>query len=151
MKICNVKWIKVNTFSDARGKLSAIESGSNIPFNVKRIFYMHGITHGADRGGHAHVETDQFVIALHGNLKVKISDGIESKVFLLNSAIWGVFLPRLTWADLYDFSKDAICLVLASTHYDRSKSIRSWVAYLEAKGIANCQLLENTYINKHPQ
>lgn len=151
MKIADVKWIKVNTLTDDRGSLSAIESGSIIPFNIKRIFYMHHIVSGADRGGHAHLETDQFAIALHGSLKVRVSDGISSKAFLLNSPSWGIYLPKLTWTDLYDFSGDAVCLVLASTHYDRSKSLRTWEEYLKARNFKILPLPDRDAVEvRHP-
>ncbi len=150
MKIVDVKWIKVNTFTDDRGSLSAIESDSIIPFKIKRIFYMHDISLGADRGGHAHLETDQFAIALHGSLKVRVSDGVGSNVFLLNSPSWGIYLPKLTWTDLYDFSDDAVCLVLASTHYDRSKSLRAWQEYLKARNFPILPLPERGVVLGHP-
>jgi dTDP-4-dehydrorhamnose 3,5-epimerase-like enzyme len=96
---------------------------------------MHGITAGADRGGHAHLETDQFAIALHGSMRVRVSDGTNSKVFLLDSPEWGIYLPKLIWTDLYDFSDNSVCLVLASTYYDQSEYLRSWHDYLNALNI----------------
>lgn len=151
MNIENVKWIQVSTHDDERGSLSAIESNAAIPFDIKRIFYMHHIAVGADRGGHAHLETAQFAIALHGSLKVRVSDGISSKVFLLNSPSWGIYLPRLTWTDLYDFSGDAVCLVLASTHYDRSKSLRTWEEYLKARNFKILPLPDRGAVEvRHP-
>ncbi|QWD17939.1 WxcM-like domain-containing protein [Polynucleobacter paneuropaeus] len=140
LNIENIKWIQVSTHADERGSLSAIESNAAIPFEIKRIFYMHHIVIGADRGGHAHLETDQFAIALHGSVRVRVSDGINSKVFFLNSPSWGIYLPKLTWTDLYDFSDEAVCLVLASTHYDRSKSLRTWEEFLKARNLKNLSL-----------
>lgn len=150
MKIADVKWIKVNTYTDDRGSLSAIESDAIIPFGIKRIFYMHDIAFGADRGGHAHLETDQFAIALHGSLKVRVADGVGSSVYLLNSPSWGIYLPKLTWTDLYDFSDDAVCLVLASTHYDRSKSLRTWEEYLKARKFPILPLPKRGVALRHP-
>ena len=150
MNIENVKWIQVSTHDDERGSLSAIESNVTIPFNIKRIFYMHHIAAGADRGGHAHLETDQFAIALHGSMKIQVSDGASSKVFLLDNPSWGIYLPKLTWTDLYDFSDNAVCLALASTHYDRSKSLRTWVEYLKARNLPILPLPYRGVQIRHP-
>jgi len=151
LNIENVKWIQVSTHDDARGSLSAIESNASIPFDIKRIFYMHHIMPGADRGSHAHLETDQFAVALHGSMKVRDSDGVRSKVFLLDSPSWGIYLPKLTWTDLYDFSDDAVCLVLASTHYDRSKSLRTWEEYLKARNFKILPLPDRGTVEvRHP-
>ncbi|WP_418314682.1 sugar 3,4-ketoisomerase [Piscinibacter sakaiensis] len=132
----NVCWHKLNTICDARGCLTAIEAVQNVSFEIKRIFYMHDVRKGADRGGHAHKDTDQFAIAISGSLRILVSNGVCSKVVILNEPGWGVYLPRLTWTRLYDFSDDAVCLVLANTHYDRSKSIRTWSEFQEFAGAA---------------
>ncbi len=133
MKLDDVIWLKIDTHSDIRGSLSSIESSSSVPFDIKRIFYIHNVSKGFDRGGHAHSDTDQCAIAIHGSLKVRVSDGVQSKIFILNSSNWGIFLPKFAWVDLYSFSSDAVCLVLASTHYDKSKSLRSWGDYLSSR------------------
>ena len=125
-----VKWVKLNSVCDVRGCLTAIEGFKDIPFEIKRVFYMHNVALGAERGGHAHLDTDQFALAVNGNLKIIVSDGIESRTILLDTPSWGIILPRMTWTSLIDFSDGAVCLVLASTHYERSKSIRTWSEYL---------------------
>lgn len=107
-----------------------------IPFEVKRVFYMHNVVQGADRGGHAHRDTDQFAVAVHGSLKIIVSDGLKSRTVILDNPGWGITLPRLTWTSLVDFSDGAVCMVLASTHYDRSKSIRTWSEYLAVRGVS---------------
>lgn len=83
-----------------------------------------------DRGGHAHIDTDQVVIPISGSFKIKIFDGKESKVFEMNDCTRGLYIPRLTFTDLYDFTPEAVCLVLANTHYDMGKSLRSMDAYM---------------------
>lgn len=139
MKISDIKWINLNSVCDDRGCLTAIEAREKIPFDVKRVFYMHDVVKGADRGGHAHRDTDQFAVAVHGNLKIVVSDGIDSRLVVLDNPGWGITLPRMTWTCLFNFSEGAVCLVLASTHYDRSKSIRTWSEYLNERGIPACQ------------
>ncbi len=114
------KIIKIPTFNDNRGSLSAIEQNENFPFAVKRVFYLFDINKGKNRGGHAHINCHQFLIALNGSFKVKTINDKKQNVFLLNNKREGLHIPPLTWAEEFDFSKDAICLVLASHKYDLS-------------------------------
>jgi len=125
-----VRWIDLPSNADSRGVLTSIESGLDIPFEIKRIFYMHHII--TDRGGHAHTDTDQVVIAAAGRFKMDLSDGTNTQTYALNDPTRGVYTPRMLFIELYDFSPGTICLVLASTYYDMSKSIRSWQDYLKA-------------------
>lgn len=125
----DVKWISFPSNYDARGCLTSIESGIDVPITFKRIFYMHHIT--SPRGGHAHIDTDQVVIAISGSFKMELSDGTTSKVYEMNDATRGLFVPRMIFISIYDFSENAVCMVLANTHYDISRSIRSWEDYLK--------------------
>jgi dTDP-4-dehydrorhamnose 3,5-epimerase-like enzyme len=136
MNITDVKWINLRSVCDDRGCLTAIEGEQMIPFEIKRVFYMHNVFKGANRGGHAHHDTDQFAVAVHGSLKIIVSDGHESRTVILDNPGWGITLPRMTWTSLLDFSDGAVCMVLASTHYDRSKSIRTWAEYLDIRGVS---------------
>jgi len=124
-----VKWIDFISNKDPRGALTAIESGQDTPFAIKRIFYMHHIT--TDRGGHAHKETDQVVVAVAGSFKLELFDGLNSKSYEMKDPNRGLYIPRMVFIKVSDCSKDMVCLVLASTHYDINKSIRSWTQYLE--------------------
>jgi hypothetical protein len=124
-----IKWIDFKTINDERGFLSAIEGELDIPIEIKRIFYMHKVT--AIRGGHAHIDTDQIIIAMHDSFKVTLSDGSNSNTFILDDATKGLYVPRMIFTDLFDFSYESVCLVLANTHYDIKKSIRSWDSYLK--------------------
>jgi hypothetical protein len=128
-----VRWVELPSNVDERGVLTSIESGQDIPFEIKRIFYMHHIT--TDRGGHAHTDTEQVVTAAAGRFKMDLSDGVSTRTYVLDDPTRGVYTPPMVFIELYDFSPGAVCLVLASTHYDIGKSIRSWEAYLEAIGI----------------
>jgi len=125
-----VRWVDFTSNRDVRGALTVIESGQDTPFAIKRIFYMHHIT--TDRGGHAHKETDQVVVAVAGSFKLELFDGSNSKNYELNDPTKGLYIPRMTFIKVSDCSKDMVCLVLASTHYDINKSIRSRPQYLEA-------------------
>ena len=125
-----VRIIEVPTVRDDRGALSVIEAGLCVPFAVKRVFYMHGMT--AERGGHAHRDTEQCVLAVAGSLRLELTDGRRSMSVRLDDPARGVYLPPMVFLDIYDISPDAVCLVLASTHYDMGRSIRSLAEYQAA-------------------
>jgi len=128
-----VRWVELPSSVDERGVLTSIESGLDVPFEIKRIFYMHHIV--TDRGGHAHKDTHQVIVAAAGSFKVDLSDGTASRTYVFEDPARGLYTPPMVFIQLYDFSPGAVCLVLASTHYDMSRSIRSWEAYLEAIGV----------------
>jgi hypothetical protein len=126
------RWIDLPANHDPRGTLTSIEGGQDLPFEIQRIFYMHHMT--ADRGGHAHIDTDQLVIVPAGTLTLRLSNRTNTVEFVMNNPDRGLFIPRLVFIDICNISPDAVCLVLASTHYQRHQSLRdraSWLAYLE--------------------
>lgn len=129
MKVKTVYEIDLPSFGDKRGVLTSIEQTNDIPIKIKRIFYMHHLTE--DRGGHAHIDTDQIIIAISGSFKLKVFDGINEATYNLNDCTKGIFTPRLTYCDLYDFTPDAVCMVLANTYYDKKMSLRSKMEFLE--------------------
>ena len=120
--------IKLKTIADSRGSLTAIEEGMDIPFEIKRVFYMHHVF--SDRGGHAHIDTDQVLIPIHGSLKVKLFNGKETEEYIMDDCTKGLYIPRLYFTDMYEFSSETVCLVLSSTHYDMGKSLRSMDSYM---------------------
>ncbi len=126
--INNCKLINLPTINDQRGSLTSIEEVDDIPISINRIFYMHSIS--SNRGGHAHIDTDQIIIPISGNFFVKVSDKLKSKDFELNQPNIGLYVPRLIYIDLKNFTSDAVCLVLANTKYDINKSLRSWDSYI---------------------
>ncbi|MCX6262771.1 MAG: FdtA/QdtA family cupin domain-containing protein [Bacteroidia bacterium] len=121
--IYDVKWINLKSINDSRGVLTSIEAEKEIPIEIKRIFYMHHVT--ADRGGHAHMDTDQVIIAISGQFEIEVYDGGNTKKYKMDNPTQGLFVPRMIFINLYQFTKDAVCIVLASTHYDIKKSIRN--------------------------
>ncbi len=125
-----IKWIDLPSNIDERGVLTSVECGIDTSFDVKRIFYMHHIN--ADRGGHAHKDTDQVIVPISGGFKVDFLDGKDKLSFEMNDAKRGLYVPRMIFIKLYDFTPGAVCLVLASTHYDINKSMRTWEEYLQA-------------------
>ena len=122
--------LELPSHGDSRGVLTSIESAIEVPFAIERVFYTHHIR--ADRGGHAHRETAQVIIGLAGSFTMELSDGSNTLTYEMNDPTRGIFVPSMVFIRFFDFSPDAVCLVLASTRYDRSKSIRTWEDYLEA-------------------
>jgi len=124
-----VRWIDLARRTDHRGTLTIV-GHDEIPFSIARIFYVHDIPAGVERGGHAHHVTEQFVIAISGAFTLELTDGREKRSFRLESPDRGVYVPPMIWDRLHDFSGDAVCLVLASTQYAESDYIRDWNEYL---------------------
>ena len=116
---------------DDRGHLVIVEGNQDIPFEIKRVFYIYGSDKDVIRGKHANYDTEFVLINVAGTSKVKVDDGTEQKIFSLDRPHTGIFLPRMVWKDMYDFSEDSVLLVLASEHYDETEYIRSYSEYLE--------------------
>lgn len=120
-----------NDLGDERGKLVVIEGGQAVPFNIKRVFYIYESDSEVIRGQHANRESEFVLVNVAGKSKVRITDGKEEFVVELNEPMMGVYIPKMIWKDMYDFTSDSVLLVLASTHYDGSEYIRDYNAYLK--------------------
>ena len=128
--INKVKMLEFNEKGDERGRLVIIEGGQDIPFEVKRVFYIYGSDKDVMRGQHANRRTEFVLINVAGTSKVKVKDGRGNEViFCLNRPHTGVYLPAMVWKDMYDFSEDSVLLVLASEHYDAEEYIRDYDAF----------------------
>lgn len=115
---------------DQRGNLVVIEGdGADIPFDIRRVFYIYGSDSEVVRGQHANRETEFLLVNVSGTSKVKVDNGKESRVIELNRPRMGLYLPPMVWKDMYDFSPDSVLLVLASRHYDASEYIRDYQEY----------------------
>jgi hypothetical protein len=123
-----VRWVPIPSHGDERGILTVVESGVDVPFEVQRVYFIHNVR--AERGGHAHRDTHQVVIAASGSFQMLLSDGRETRTFMLNDPARGLLLCPLLYIRMQNFSPGAVGLVLASTHYEKSRSIRSWEEYL---------------------
>lgn len=115
---------------DERGKLVVIEGGQQIPFEIKRVFYIYDSENTVVRGQHANRESEFVLINVAGQSRVRIADGEEEIIVELNRPMMGVYIPKMIWKDMYDFSEDSVLLVLASTHYDGTEYIRDYGEYL---------------------
>ena len=124
------KIINFTDLGDERGKLVVIEGGQAIPFDIQRVFYIYGSDPTVVRGEHANRESEFVLINVAGTSKVRITDGNEEYIVELNKPMMGVYIPKMIWKDMYDFSVDSVLLVLASTHYDGKEYIRNYDEYL---------------------
>jgi hypothetical protein len=127
-----IKWIDLNPCTDSRGTLTAIEGTQTIPFDIKRVYFMHDLT--AARAGHAHRDTQQLLIPVTGSCEVILSDGAETRSYECASPAKGLYIVPMLFIRVCHISPGAVILVLASTHYDKSRSLRSWEEYLEVIG-----------------
>lgn len=121
--------INFGLHGDERGQMVVIEGGKSIPFAIKRLFYIYGTDSDAVRGQHANRNSEFVLVNVSGKSKVKVSDGTESFVFELNEPMKGLYIPKMLWKDMYDFSEDSVLLVLANTHYDATEYIRDFDEY----------------------
>ena len=125
------KILQFNDLGDERGKLVVIEGGQAIPFEIKRVFYIYDSDSSVIRGQHANKESEFVLINVAGESKVRITDGKEEMIVELNKPMMGVYIPKMIWKDMYDFSNNSVLLVLASTHYDGNEYIRDYDEYLK--------------------
>jgi len=114
---------------DDRGNLSFIHGVEHVPFGFERVYYLYDVPAGAERGGHAHKQLHQFIIAVSGSFEVRLSDGSEEVSYTLNRPFEGLYVAPMTWRDLLNFSSGSVCLVLASARFDESDYIRSFEEY----------------------
>ena len=116
---------------DHRGQLIALEANRQIPFDVKRVFYIYGTQEGVPRGNHSHYKTKQFLVAVNGSCKVTLDNGKEKEVYELNKPNLGLFQDALIWGTMHDFSSDCVLMVLADEYYDASDYITNYDTFLE--------------------
>lgn len=129
------KIIDLRKISDPRGNLTPIEGGVDIPFDVKRIYYLYDVPSGESRGAHAHKELRQLIIAANGSFTITLDDGTNKKSFTLNRPYQGLLIVPGIWRDLDDFSSGAVLLCLASEHYMTEDYIRDYNEFLKHKGV----------------
>lgn len=111
---------------DPRGNLTFIEGLSHVPFEIKRVFYTYDVPGGESRGAHANRFTDTFIIAMSGSFDVVVDDGDKQIKFQLNRAYYGLYVPKMIWRGIENFSSGAVSLILASTLFDKNEYIRDY-------------------------
>lgn len=133
MNIHDVKLIELPKFNDPRGNLSFAENCTQIPFEIKRTYWLFDVPGGESRGGHAYKTTEELVIALSGSFDVVIDDGKERKTFVLNRSYYGLYIPKGLWREMINFSTNSLALEFASTPYDKNDYVRDYNDFLKLK------------------
>lgn len=127
--------IPLQAHGDERGSLVALEEENNIPFEIKRVYYMFKTKKGVKRGFHAHKQLKQVAIAVRGSCRFILDDGNERVDIMLDNPAQGLVIESFMWREMYDFSDDCVLMVLADQHYDESDYIRNYDEFLKlAKG-----------------
>ena len=124
------KLLEFKDLGDERGKLVVVEGNKDIPFDIKRVFYIYGSDDEVIRGKHANINSEFVLINVAGKSKVMVTDGVSKEVVELDKPMKGIYLPQMVWKEMYQFSSDSVLLVLASTHYDGNEYIRNYEDYL---------------------
>jgi len=132
-KVFNCSILKLPKIHNRAGNITAIEENINIPFDIKRIYYLYDIPGGESRGGHAHKILKQLLVAVNGSFDVLLDDGINKKSYTLNQSYNGLYIVSGIWRELSNFSSGAICLVLASDVYDKNDYIRNYLDFKSLK------------------
>lgn len=130
-----VQMLEFPQHGDERGHLVIVEGGQDIPFEIKRTFYIYGSDKDVVRGQHANRKTEFVLINVAGKSKIRVKDGEGNEaIYCLNRPHTGVYLPTMVWKDMYDFSEDSVLLVLASEHYDSDEYIRDYDMFVKEIG-----------------
>lgn len=135
----DIKIIDLPKITDPRGNLTVAESMINVPFDIRRAYWLYDVPGGESRGGHAHKRLRQLVIALSGSFTVTLDDGRERRTVLLNHPYQGLMIETDVWRTLDDFSSGAVCLVLASELFDEDDYIYDYDAFLRRVGVTGKQ------------
>lgn len=116
---------------DDRGQLVALEEIKDIPFKIKRVYYIYGTKEGVVRGHHAHKNLQQILVCVHGSCKIRLDDGVEKKIIPLEKPYEGLYVSNDMWREMFDFSPDTVLMVLASEVYDEADYIRDYDEFLK--------------------
>jgi dTDP-4-dehydrorhamnose 3,5-epimerase-like enzyme len=132
MSIEKCRIIHLPKVQDPRGNLTFIEGNKHVPFDLKRVYYLYDVPGGAERGGHAHKQLQQLIIAMSGSFDVVLDDGHGKWRFPLNRSYYGLYISSMVWRELDNFSSGSVCMVLASTYYDESDYYRNYDEFIKA-------------------
>lgn len=128
--VFDCKIVELSKVHNDAGNITVLENNKNIPFDVKRIYYLYDVPMGADRGGHGHYDLQQFIVAASGSFTFELDDGYTKKEFFLNDPSKALYIMPGIWREIKNFSSGSICLVLASHEYSEEDYIRNYDDYL---------------------
>ena len=118
--------IDIPKIPDQRGNLSFFENNNQIPFTIKRTYWIYDVPGGEFRGGHAYKENEEFIVALSGSFDIVLDDGDEKKIFSLNRSYYGLYIPKMYWREMNNFSTNSLALIVSNTEYDEADYIRDY-------------------------
>lgn len=137
MALANCRIIELPVIHDQRGNLTFIEGGRHIPFDIQRVYYLYDVPGGAERGGHAHKQLHQLIIAMSGSFDIVLDDGREQRRVHLNRSYYGLLVCPMIWREMDNFSSGSVCMVLASEFYDEADYYRDYDAFLHDANLLN--------------
>ena len=130
--LTDCQMIELKKITDPRGNLTPIESYIDVPFNIERVYYLYDVPGGSHRGGHAHKELQQLIIAISGSFDVTLDDGFSKKKFTLNRPYCGLLVCPMIWREIDNFSSASVCMVIASQKFDESDYFRDYEMFCNA-------------------
>lgn len=131
MSLSQCHLVDLPKIKDARGNLTFIEGNRHIPFDIRRVYYLYDVPGGSERGGHAHKELHQLIIAISGSFDIHLDDGVEKKVIHMNRSYNGLYICPMIWREIDNFSSGAVCMVLASEYYDELDYYREYSEFID--------------------
>ena len=133
MSLADCQILSLPQIHDPRGNLTFVESNNQIPFAIERVYYLYDVPGGSERGGHAHKQLHQLIIAMSGSFDVILDDGKDKKRVHLNRSYSGLYVCPMIWRELDNFSSGSVCMVLASNKYDESDYYRDYAEFMRAR------------------
>jgi hypothetical protein len=131
--VADCRTIQLSKIPDQRGNLTFIEGGKDVPFEIRRTYWVYDVPGGEFRGGHANRQLQEFFIALSGSFDISLEDGIDQRVVSLNRSYYGLYVPSMIWRHIRNFSTNAVCLVLASAEFADSDYMRDYEAFVRLR------------------
>ena len=131
MSLDKCKIIDLPIISNPKGNLTFIEGSEHIPFDIKRVYYLYDVPGGAERGGHAHKELHQLIVALSGSFDITIDDGKSKKLYHMNRSYYGLYLCPMVWREINNFSSGSVLMVLASNKYDAEDYYHDYSSFVK--------------------
>jgi hypothetical protein len=131
INLCKI--VDLPKIQDPRGNLTFVEGGTQVPFDIRRVYYLYDVPGGSERGGHAHKDLHQLIIAMSGSFDVVLDDGNNKKRVHLCRSYYGLYVCPMIWRELDNFSSGAVCMVLASNKYDEADYYRDYTEFMGAR------------------